>query len=115
MFRILIIAAGAFALAAPATAQSLGNPPTDTVLCLDVSGRSLPPVCKVPASRLDLREDICICRDGLRVTAPICPPGVKPPAENVAYEKARRLAARDGSLVGDLYQGQPMCAAPRTP
>ena len=39
--------------------------------------------------------------------------GVKPPAENRAYEKARKAASRDGSLIGDLYQGQPMCVAGR--
>ncbi|MFN3513789.1 MAG: hypothetical protein ACK41C_12125 [Phenylobacterium sp.] len=115
MHRILIAAAGALALTGPAAAQSLDNPPTETVLCLDVGGRSLPPVCKVPGSRLDPREDICICREGMRVIAPICPPGVRPPAESVAYEKARQLAARDGTLVGDLYEGRPMCVAPRTP
>ena len=89
------------------------NPPTQTVICLDVGGQSLPAACNVPASRLDKREDICICRTGVRVDAPICPPGVKPPAESLAYEKARKTASRDGSLIGDLYRGQPMCVTGR--
>ncbi len=108
--------AGAFVLAlcGPAAAQGMSsNPPTETTICLDVNGQSLPAVCRVPSSRLDKREDICVCQVGARVTAPVCLPGVKPPGESIAFEKARREAARDGTLVGDLYQGKPMCVAPR--
>jgi hypothetical protein len=116
MIRSILIsaAAAALALSGAAAAQSLSaNPPTETVICLDVNGQSLPAVCKVPGSRLDKREDICICRVGMRVTAPVCPEGVKPPTENIAFERARKAAARDGSLIGDLYEGKPMCVAPR--
>lgn len=92
------------------------NPPKSTILCLDVSGRILPATCQVPASRLDPREDICTCpMGGDRVTAPICPAGVKPPAESAAYEKARHAAVNRGSLVGATYEGKPMCVAPRNP
>jgi hypothetical protein len=115
MIRFVLLSAAAYAaLAGGAAAQSLSaNPPTETVVCLDVNGQSLPAVCKVPGSRLDKREDICICRVGMRVTAPVCAAGVKPPAENVAFERARKTAARDGSLIGDLYEGKPMCVEPR--
>jgi hypothetical protein len=90
------------------------NPPTTTVLCLDVSGRSLPATCKVPGGRLDPREDICICpAGGERVTTPICPKGVRAPAESAAYERARRAAVSHGSLVGATFEGKPMCVAPR--
>jgi hypothetical protein len=103
------------AFAAPAAlAQPVGeNPPTSTILCLDVSGRSLPPVCKVPPSRLDPTEDICLCHEGIRVTAPICPPGVKPPTESLALERARRAYLQKGTLVGATFEGRPMCVAGR--
>lgn len=116
MIRSMLIAAATLAaLAGPAAAQGAmsSNPPKETTLCLDVNGQALPAVCKVPSSRLDKREDICLCHAGTRVTAPVCPAGVKPPAENVAFEKARKLAAKDGTLVGDLYEGQPMCVSER--
>jgi hypothetical protein len=105
----------AVAIAAPAAlAQPVGgNPPTSTILCLDVSGRSLPPTCKVPASRLDASEDICLCHEGIRVAAPICPPGVKPPAESLALERARRAYLQKGTLVGASFDGRPMCVAGR--
>jgi hypothetical protein len=89
------------------------NPPTETTLCLDVGGAALPATCRVPASRLDQREDICLCRQGRKVKAPVCPSGVKAPAESRVYENARLAAAQDGSLLGDTFQGQPMCVAPR--
>lgn len=116
MIRALLLATAMFAAASgPAAAQSItGNPPSETVLCLDVNGQSLPAVCKVPASRLDKREDFCLCRAGTKVIAPVCANGTKPPTENIAFEKARKAAGRDGTLVGDLYEGKPMCVAERS-
>ncbi len=107
----LSLAAGA------AAAQSLSDyPPKVRTVCIDVAGRNVPARCQAQASRLDQREDICLCDTGAQmVTAPICPPGVKPPAESAAYEKARRAAINKSSLVGATYQGQPMCVAPRNP
>lgn len=116
MIRKALITVAAFvASAGLAAAQApLGqNPPTQTVICLDVGGQSLPAVCTVPGSRLDKREDMCVCRTGIRVDVPICPAGVRPPAESLAFERARREAARDGSLIGDLFEGQPMCVTGR--
>lgn len=105
----------AVAFAAPAAlAQPVNeNPPTSTILCIDVSGRALPPVCKVPASRLDPTEDICLCHDGVRMDAPICPPGVRPPPESLALERARRAYIQKGTLVGATFNGKPMCVAGR--
>ncbi len=59
----ILLAAAAFSLSAGlACAQSLAdNPPKTTIICLDVAGRSLPATCKTQASRLDAREDICLC------------------------------------------------------
>lgn len=116
MIRTALFTAAAFVASAglaAAQAPLNQNPPTQTVICLDVGGQSLPAVCDVPASRLDKREDICICHTGVRVDVPICPPGVRPPAESLAFERARREAARDGSLIGDLFEGRPMCVAGR--
>lgn len=116
MIRATILAATALALSAGAAsgqAPLSQNPPTQTVICLDVNGQTLPVSCRVPASRLDKREDICLCHQGMKVDVPICPPGVRPPAENLAYEKARKAAAKDMSLIGDMYEGRPMCVAAR--
>lgn len=116
MIRISMIAALALAgSAGAALAGPMSNPPSERTICIDVGGQSLPAVCKVPASRLDKREDFCLCHQGVKVTAPVCGPGQKAPGETLAYEKARKAAARDGSLIGDLYQGRPMCVAARDP
>lgn len=106
---VLSLAAGA------AAAQSLAdNPPKVTTVCLDVAGKSLPATCRAHASRLDAREDICLCpAGGDRVTISVCPAGVKAPGESAAYEKARLAAVNKGSLVGAMYQGKPMCVAAR--
>ncbi len=113
----LILATALSLAAGVVTAQPQGkNPPRSTVICLDVAGRSLPATCQVPASRLDSREDICLCPgDGERVTVPICAAGVRAPAESAAYERARRKAVMHGSLAGGTWQGQAMCVAPRDP
>jgi hypothetical protein len=50
---------------------------------------------------------------GDRVTTPICPAGVKPPADSAAYETARHAAVKKGSLVGATYEGKPMCVTAR--
>jgi hypothetical protein len=110
-----LLAAGILGLAGVADAQSLAdNPPKVTTICLDVAGKLLAAHCKGEASRLDAREDICLCPAGAdRVTTPVCPRGVRAPAESAAYERARHAAASHGSLVGASYNGQAMCVAPR--
>jgi hypothetical protein len=115
--KVMLAGLALAALGATAQAQSMDNPPTTTIQCIDVAGRSRPPVCWAPSSRLNPREDICNCRETERVVAPICPPGVTPPAENVALYQARRAALRDhgGTLVGATFEGRPMCVAPRYP
>ena len=114
--KTFALAAAALSLCAGAAlAQSTGGiRPTTTTLCLDVSGKNLPATCRAQASRLDPREDICTCPlGGDRVTVPICPQGVSPPAESAAYEKARLAAVTNGSLVGATYEGKPMCVTGR--
>lgn len=114
--RVLFILAP-LALAGAAVAQPIGeNPPTRTIQCIDVGGRSIPAVCRVPGSRLDPREDICTCPvGGQRVEVAVCAKGQKPPPEGKALNIARRQALRDGSLLGDTLAGRPICVAPRTP
>jgi len=102
-------------LAGAAHAQPINeNPPTKTIQCIDVGGQSIPPVCRVPGSRLDPREDICTCPGGgQRIEVAVCAKGQNPPPEGRALNVARREAARDGTLLGDMVAGQPICVAPR--
>lgn len=115
MFRASLLAA--LALAATSGLARAGdlsaNPPTKTEICLDVSGSTLPVTCQAPASRLDKREDICTCAQGQRVEIAVCGPGETPPPETIAYDRARRLALKHGSLLGQTFQGKRMCVAPR--
>ena len=112
---MLGLTASLFAATALAQAPLAQAPPKETTICIDVGGASLPAVCRVSGERLDPREDICLCPEGQRVQAPVCGPGETPQPENRAFEIARRKAAADGSLIGDLYEGKPMCMAPRKP
>lgn len=112
--RAILIAAAVMAAGA-ANAQPIGqNPPTRTIQCIDVGGRSIPASCNVPGSRLDKREDICTCpAGGQRVEIAVCAKGERPPAESRALNVVRRTAARDGTLVGDTIEGRRICVAPR--
>lgn len=110
----LIIAMALAAGAAQAASPMSANPPTESSLCLDVGGGILPVTCQAPGSRTDQREDICLCLNGgVRVDVPVCGPGEEPPAETRVFENARRDAARDGSLIGDTYEGRRMCVRSR--
>ena len=114
MIPSVLVAVALLTGAAAEPGSSPTSPATRTI-CLDVDGQSRPAVCQSPASRLDGRDDICLCTSAQRVEAPVCGSGERPQAENRAFELARKAAARDGSLVGDAYAGRPMCVAPRNP
>ncbi|MFM8819038.1 MAG: hypothetical protein ACKOD3_00615 [Phenylobacterium sp.] len=91
-----------------------------TTVCLEVDGSLSPVICKAPASRLDARREVCECPTGRRTEAPVCAAGEVPPPDNRALNAFRRKAGKDGSLVGDRFQGRPVCvpppgAAPRRP
>ncbi|HEY2754078.1 hypothetical protein [Phenylobacterium sp.] len=112
----ILFAAGALSLSAGlASAQSLAdNPPKVTTMCLDVGGVSRPATCKAQASRLDAREDICICPGASQhVLVSVCPAGVNAPAESAAFARARLKLVNKGSLVGATYEGQPICRPAR--
>jgi hypothetical protein len=115
--RILIPIALAAMIAGAAGAQPVsGNPPAKTTQCIDPGGLLIPPVCQTPASRLDSREYICTCQNGgMRTEVAVCAKGQTPPPEGKALNIARRDAARDGSLIGDTFEGKPICVAPRGP
>lgn len=116
MRRFIVVAAVAGAAILSAAAAPPGASPLSPAtreICVDVGGQTRPIVCRAAASRLDRREDICLCRVGRKVHAPVCGPGERPQPESRAFERARRAASRDGSLVGDMFRGRPMCVAPR--
>lgn len=108
MVRFSLICAAATLLAGQALAQTPATPATTSV-CLDVNGSLLPVVCNVQGSRLDKRDTICHCPEGSRVDASVCAPGERPPVDNLALSRARKLAGKDGSLVGDSFEGRRMC------
>ena len=115
MIRVSMIAALALAASTAQAADMSSNPPKRSHVCLDVSGQTLPVVCHAPASRLDKREDICQCPEGRLVDVAVCAAGQREPPDGIALDKVRRLAAKDGSLIGDQFNGQPICVAPRNP
>ena len=115
--RAIFIALAVSSAAVPALAQPISEkPPTRTIQCIEVNGRAIPPICRVPASRLDGREDICTCPvGGQRIDVAVCGKGQVEPPEGKALLRARRAAMRDGSLIGDTVEGRPICVAPRRP
>jgi hypothetical protein len=111
--RIMLAAIVALGLAGPAFAA---DPPNTTAQCIEPGGRLIPAVCQTPGSRIPTKELICNCPNGgLRVVTPVCGKGETPPPEGKALMIARRDAAKDGSLVGDLFEGKPICVRPRAP
>lgn len=103
------------AAAVVALAGSAGAEPDQHLadICLDPAGHAEAPACNAMGGRTRVTEGVCVCPSGtMKVVAPFCPDGVKPPPESLAYDRARKAAAQDGSLVGDLFEGAPMCVAP---
>ncbi|HEY9219889.1 MAG TPA: hypothetical protein VIO94_17715 [Phenylobacterium sp.] len=109
----LVIALALVAGAAQAQSSSWQERQTRTSICVDVNGGIIPVVCTGEASLVKPREDICQCPvGGMRTDVSICAPGERPPAESKEFEKARRVAALDGTLMEDTWQGQRMCVRP---
>ena len=113
MSRTLILGlAGAVMLT---LAGSAGAQPQQAVreVCIGAGGRSELIACSADGGRIAATEHACQCPvSASKVVVPVCPEGVRPPVESLAYERARQEAARDGSLVGDTFHGAPMCIAP---
>jgi len=111
----ILLAAALSLSGSVAFADSLSdNPPKSTTICLTSSGQLAPVHCRAEASRIDAREDICICPAATQqVKVAVCPAGVKPPSESAAYERERLRSVSHGSVEGAMWRGQPMCVAPR--
>jgi hypothetical protein len=108
------LAGGAVIWAAAAGASGPPAPASTTAVCIDVNGALLAANCRVEATRLEPRPDICSCARGVRAAASVCPATVKPPPESPAVARARReILARRGDLVGASFEGKPLCVERR--
>jgi len=112
VFLALSGLSGLSAAAAPPGGMT-GRDPDTRIICLDVGGETRPALCRASSSRIDQSDIICLCENAQRVEAPVCEAGERPQAESRLFERARKLAAKDGSLVGDLYEGRRMCIRAR--
>ncbi|CAN7245231.1 hypothetical protein LJR219_001000 [Phenylobacterium sp. LjRoot219] len=112
MLRSLL--AGAVLALCAGAAYAQPESAAQTKVCVDVNGALRPADCHGQASRLETREDICLCSGGGRqVAASICPPGVAPPGESLAVAKARnQLLRSQDTLVGATFEGRPLCVPP---
>ncbi len=109
----LVLALPSLSAAAAPPGEKISRGPDTRIICLDVGGETRPALCRASASRIDQSDIICLGENAQRVTAPVCDAGERPLAESRLFERARKLAARDGSLVGDLYEGRRMCIRAR--
>jgi hypothetical protein len=112
MFKALL--AGVALTISAAAAHAQPETATRTAVCVDVNGALKAAECRAQASRLQPREDICLCPRGNRVEASICPPGVSPPPESLAVARARNQILRNRhTLIGATFEGRPLCVPPR--
>jgi hypothetical protein len=115
MRKLMLAAAfGLVGLAGAAMAQpETGKPGGLTAICLEPSGASRGAICD--RSLNSSGPDFCRCEGATtKVKAEVCDPGEAKPPESAEFERARREAARDGSLVGDRYGDLRMCVRPTT-
>ena len=113
--RVFLTTVGVLAAAILAGASGPVTSPTEGrhMICLQ-NGRMLPVSCRVLPGRLSDYQGSCSCGNSAdEVVAPVCAAGERQPTESRGLQIARRNAARDGSLVGDRFEGSPMCVTPR--
>ena len=111
-----VVAGFTLALGGPAASQGPSLEPNFRRVCVEPGGQLRAPVCRAPASRLDPREDVCLCARGALTDATICPPGVAAPPESAAVEQARAAYLRTHpDLRGAVWEGRPLCVAGRAP
>jgi len=115
--RILLASAALLLAAACTTSETgMGVAEMETVgnACVDTSGYMEPAICsvKVPSKNA---MGFCQCTSvAQKIDAPLCLGGDKQPTDTSDYRQAVLAAIRgDGSLVGDSYNGKPMCVPPR--
>ncbi len=116
MRMLLASAALLFAAACTTSTNQIGVAELETVgnACVDVSGHMEPAFCTLqPPSKNSM--GFCQCPSvAQKIDAPLCLGGEKQPMETAEYRQAVLAAIRgDGSLVGDTYNGKPMCVPPR--
>jgi hypothetical protein len=118
MRKLLITAA--FIVLAGCTSQAgttLADSETVGDACVDVSGQFEPAACDLKGPTVNGSSlGFCTCpATSRRIEASFCAKGSHPPVDNTEYNAAVREAiAKDSSLVGDTFQGKPMCIAPRS-
>jgi hypothetical protein len=94
---------GASALATAETRQ------TETYVCLDTGGQNRGPICDRTLNNSS--DDFCRCPGNTdKVKIAVCQPGQIPPSQSAAYEAAAHRLSSDGSLMGDEFDGQAICA-----
>ena len=114
--RVSLITVGIIASAILAGASGPVNPPAESrhLVCIN-NGRLLPVSCQVLPGRISNDQGNCSCRNSAdEVVAPVCTAGERQPAESRGLQIARRSAARDGSLIGDHFEGSRMCVTSRS-
>lgn len=80
-----------------------------TYVCLDTGGSNRGPICD--RSLNSSADDFCRCPANTdKVRIEVCQPGQTPPSQSAAYEAFAHRASADGSLVGDVFNDQPVCA-----
>lgn len=106
---VALAAAALLAGAAPAE-PSPGAAANTRTICLDVMGDVAVQSCRVLPGRLNRDSDYCGCPPDTReVETPVCARGERPQAPSEALRQTRLEASRDGSLVGDTYEGRQIC------
>jgi len=80
-----------------------------TFVCLDPGGSNRGPICDRTLNAG--ADDFCRCPGNTdKVRIEVCQPGQVPPPQSASYEAFAHRASADGSLVGDDYNDQPVCA-----
>lgn len=84
-------------------------------ICVGNGGETRPAICRGGSpSRVVEDRGACTCSGPeFPVVVRPCGSGETPPAQSAAYERAVRDLARDGSLIGDRYDGREICASTR--
>lgn len=114
--RTLTIIAAALALSACTAVEGerLARSEPYTI-CVGNSGETRPALCRGGSpSRVIEDRGACTCSGPeFPVLVRPCGAGERPPAQSAAYERALRDLGRDGSVIGDRYEGREICASTR--
>ena len=108
MRNIMLAAAiGLITFSGVATAESRRQ--EFTYVCLDTGGQNKGPICDRALNNSG--DDFCRCPGNTdKVRIEVCQPGQRPPAQSASYEAFAHRASSDGSLVGDVYGDEAVCA-----